>query len=321
MPSVTATLGWTLANWGPAPSTYTIAASCSQSSSIYIANTDLPSVPVWSETCTSHTIDECWPQPTDSALAEDALDNQYNVPYWSPGTQCPSGWRSVGAAAHPTNGPVTSSGIFTVHPERLDDDNDNDDDDYDDGIIFGSQDALGALLDSGETAIACCPSSMSVARNGICFSTLPSYSVTTACCADYRSIAHDLVSTTYMLNGTTRTGPVLIPATETFYLPTLTRTTTFNDRETSQLIAATTRGPIYYVHQESDSNSDSNSSTSTSSGSGSSSDNSETGSSETNAASRFYSRSGEDTHWGQIQAVAGVLAVSLVAGMALVMPW
>jgi hypothetical protein len=36
----------------------------------------------------------------------------------------------------------------------FDHDDDNDDDDF---IVFGFQDALGALLESGETAIACCP--------------------------------------------------------------------------------------------------------------------------------------------------------------------
>ncbi|KAL3482154.1 hypothetical protein BJX99DRAFT_252867 [Aspergillus californicus] len=318
MPSATATLGWTLANWGPVPSTYTLASasSCTASSDIYLAHTSLPEGPLWLETCTAHTLDRCWPQPTNSALAQDAFENQYVVSYWSPGTACPSGWKSVGAAEYPTDGPVTSTGIFTVNPGRYDGDDDGWDDwddwltgDDDGGVVFGERDAIGALLDEGETAVACCPSTMSIGRNGLCFSTLPSRAITTACQALYRDDLHSLVSTTYEISGSTRTGAILIPATETFWLPTATRTTTFDEHETDRLVAATMASPVYIVHQGNGSESESSAS-GTGAGDSQSAD-------ETNAAGRIGGGAG----WEGGRAVFGVLVVSVLAGVGLVLPW
>ncbi|KAL2810028.1 hypothetical protein BJX63DRAFT_331555 [Aspergillus granulosus] len=333
MPNATATLGWTVANWGTAPATYTLASSCTASTDLYVVHTNRPSIPFWPETCTTTAaVGTCWPTPADSDLASAAATNRYNGAYWSPGVSCPSGWTSAGQAAHPTNGPVTSLGVFTIRHRWDDDDDDYDwdgidyDDDYDwddvdhddnddddDLIVFGFQDALGALLESGETAIACCPSSMSVGRNGWCYTTIPSHTVTTACVARYSPVPPRLVSTTYVLDGTTTSGRIFVPATDTHpVLPTSTRTTTFRSQQTDDFVAASLVTPVYVVHREGDEPG----STQT----GGVDDSGSANPDETNAAIRVYGDPGM-AHWGQIKTMSGVVGASVLAGMLFVFPW
>ncbi|KAL2837759.1 hypothetical protein BJY01DRAFT_220562 [Aspergillus pseudoustus] len=336
MPNATSTLGWTVANWGSAPATYTLASSCTASTDLYVVHTDRPSVPFWPETCTTTaTVNTCWPTPTDSDLASAAVTNRYNGAYWSPGVNCPSGWSSVGQAAHPTNGPITSSGVFTIQPRwdgddddddfgfdwdwdgHDDDNNDDDNDDDDHLIVFGFQDALGALLGSGETAIACCPRSMSVGRNGWCYTTLPSHTVTTACVARYSPPAPPrLVSTTYMLDGTTHSGRIVVPATDTRpLLPTSTSTTTFRSQQTDDLVAASLVTPIYVVRRDGDEPGSTQTGGSNEGGTGSGNSNPD----ETNAAVSVYGGPGM-AHWGQVKVIAAVVGASVLAGMVFVLP-
>ncbi|KAF9885033.1 hypothetical protein FE257_000764 [Aspergillus nanangensis] len=257
MPSATSTIGWTLENWGPVPETYTKSPSCTASTDTWIAYTDMPVAPFLPEVCVTATTDICWPEPTDKSLLEGYADNRYRVAYWSPGVNCPSGWTSIGQAAHPTDGPVTSSGIFQGYPGRADyhgnyhlDDNDRTDSGT---VMFGYKDAIGALLDPGETAIACCPSSMTVAENGLCYASLSSHPVSTACKGGWASAGSTIVTTSYMLNGTAYTGPVRMFATPSVAAtPTAVTTTTFSADETGGLFAMSMEGPIFMAHRESD---------------------------------------------------------------------
>ncbi|KAL4879896.1 hypothetical protein BJY04DRAFT_192639 [Aspergillus karnatakaensis] len=330
MPSATTTLGWTLANWGPGPTVYEAAASCTQSA-IYYAQEDNPEYFLAYESCLPTTTLDCYPEPTDEALLEDYYENWRIVPYWSPGPECPSGWTVVGEAARSGDAAPTSSGIFTQNQltggwlgGSLQD--------ILDANVFGSQDALGALLEPNETAIACCPSSMTVGDNGACYSTISDHTISTACYEFYSNPDdnYDFVSTTFVVDGETLTGTVLVPTWSGRLTPTSSKTSTLNDMETSHLVAATTLGPIYYVHKPGDTsdnntdnnNDDNNSSSSDSDSTSSGSDSSETGSSSEdtpeNAAAGV--RPGYEG-WCQLTGVAGVLVVSLLAGMALVVPW
>ncbi|KAL4868437.1 hypothetical protein BDV12DRAFT_169712 [Aspergillus spectabilis] len=153
MPSATTTLGWTLANWGPGPTVFEASASCTQSA-LYYADRDSPELVLAFESCLPTTTLDCYPEPTETSLLDDYYENWRNIPYWSPGTDCPSGWESVGGAARSGSSAPVSSGIFTVYHGGTDWLDDLDDDDP---IDFGYQDALGALLAPSETAIACCP--------------------------------------------------------------------------------------------------------------------------------------------------------------------
>lgn len=151
MPTATSTIGWTLANAGPGPATHSVPTWCTESS--YQIATATSAYPAWDNQCSTTVGNaECGVRPTDSALAKEATSNWHILPFYSPGPSCPSGWKTVGAIARPSEGPVTSSGLFKV-------------DDYDryeaidEGFAYDYQprDVFGALLDPEETVIACCP--------------------------------------------------------------------------------------------------------------------------------------------------------------------
>ncbi|KAL4886877.1 hypothetical protein BJY04DRAFT_176747 [Aspergillus karnatakaensis] len=315
MPSATSTLGWSLVNWGSVPETYTIASSCTASTDTWVAYTDMPEAPFWPEVCVTATTDACWPAPTDQRQLAEYANNPYMLAYFSPAVNCPSGWKSIGEAAHPTDGPVTSSGVFHGYPGRFDYDaagNDGSDDNNDDPIIFGYKDALGALLDSGETAIACCLDSMTVAENGVCYEHLPSHPVSTACEGTWVTVeSTTVVSTSYMLAGTTRTGLVEIPATGSINpLPIASRTTTFAASETGKFAAVRLQGAIFLVHREADVSSMESPAANMSLGT-------EATSGEANAAvASFYTGT---SGWGQMWRILGCLGIAALTGLTLVL--
>lgn len=151
MPSATSTIGWTLANAGSVPATYSLAASCTESS-FQIATTTYEN-PVWANQCSDTAWNaECGITPTDSALAKAMTSNWYVIPYYSPGPSCPAGWKTVGAIARPYQGPVTSSGLL-----KADDYYDYADVEAGLPYAYRLRDVFGALLDPEETVIACCP--------------------------------------------------------------------------------------------------------------------------------------------------------------------
>ncbi|KAL4954396.1 hypothetical protein BDW69DRAFT_163194 [Aspergillus filifer] len=238
--------------------------------------------------------------------------------YYSPGPSCPSEWKTVGAIAHQTpsassdlelDSPISSSGIFTIDSlaksyETF----------KDRPYIFRAQDAWAALLDPGETLVACCPSTMTTGPNGGCYSLLPSISITTGCAFLYPPLSLDAptTTTTFPLNGTTTAG-VLNPPVTSLPEPTVS-TTTFEQSERESLVAVSIRGPVFVVHMPSDLSDDvAGSETGSDGGEGGG----ETG---TNAASPLR-LGGVQRPWGRLAGVVGVLGVSVLAGMALVMPW
>jgi hypothetical protein len=165
---------------------------------------------------------------------------------------------------------------------------------------------------------------MTVTYSGICFETLPSHPVSTACVGTWTSIASTTttVSTTYMVNGTTRTGSVIIPATDSVYpLAVTSTTTTFSPEETERLVAVRMQGALLVLHHESDIDvgpTDSEEGDNSDSESEGEEPEDEVGNStETNVAmSRFYTGA---SGWGQIWGMLGVLGVSALLGVALVL--
>ncbi|KAL4795801.1 hypothetical protein BDV19DRAFT_362114 [Aspergillus venezuelensis] len=325
MPTATATLGWTLANLGPAPTTYTFPSSCTESK-YNIAYSEYPDGGAWDNKCDSNTWTrtECFARPTDSALAEEYITNPFMQGYYSPGPSCPKAWKTVGVLAHQTQAPdagsesdsdsdslISSSGIFTIDP------NAESSEIFTDGpYIFRAPDAWAALLDEGETLVACCPSTMTVGADGGCYSLLPDISISTGCAFAYPPLSFNepITSTTFPLNGTTTTGSLNVPVTS---LPEPTvETTTFEESERESLVAVSVRGPVYFVHMPSDlSEDEANPGETGSSGDGEGGE--ETG---TNAAVPLQIAGGKGP-WRHIGGIAGVLGVSILAGVGLVLPW
>ncbi|RDW63207.1 uncharacterized protein DSM5745_10318 [Aspergillus mulundensis] len=307
MPTATSTIGWTLANVGPAPTTYSPAPSCTAGNTL-IVGWDNPYESQWGINCNS-VPDNCWPTPTASSLIDDIKTNEYIVPFYSPGLSCPSGWQAIGQIAHPTatDELVTSSGIYSVSQYP----------DFSSGDlikVYNPEDAFGALLDPGETMFACCPSSFYTEsyRTG-CFSPLPS-TPSTGCSTEYATRDVEVVTTPFLLNGTTTTAQLLLPMStppSSTLLPT-----TFSDVDEMDVYVLSSMGHIYLVHRPSDRDSQASASGTAAPTDASGSDAEATG---TNAASAL--RAGEKFSWGQVTGVVGVLTLSLLAGMGLVLPW
>ncbi|KAL4795800.1 hypothetical protein BDV19DRAFT_362113 [Aspergillus venezuelensis] len=308
MPTSTSTLGWTLANLGPAPTALTFPSSCT-TIDYEVASTDYPEVAYWYNYCNpdyfaAYGSTECYAQPTDTAIGSSYSTNGHIIPFYSPGPSCPSGYKTVGAIAHQTGSgqaPISTSGIFNEDPyERFESP-------FPYG--FGIQDTFAALLDPGETVIACCPESMTVGPLGGCYSALPDITPSTGCFYEYSTASSDetaeITTTTFPLNGTMTSGSILISPTVRSgdYIVT---TTTFDDEDRETMMAVTMDGPYYFVHKPTDL-------TNKASETGSAGE--ETG---TNAAVAV--RLGQGS-WGQIGGIVGVLGVSVLAGMALVLPW
>ncbi|KAL2834032.1 hypothetical protein BJY01DRAFT_259710 [Aspergillus pseudoustus] len=193
MPTATATLSWTITNWGPLTTSWSLPSACS--SRVYIFPTASPSFGNYAD-C-DNGLFTCYPSPTDSD-APSALSEARNTPtlgfqaapVYSPAPSCPSGWKTVGAVGREGQGAsVSRSGWFTLpYDEDVDEE----------GINIpevGFQDVLASLLDPSETAVMCCPSSMTVGENGGCQSSLSDYTISTACRTHYSPNSIDDVLT------------------------------------------------------------------------------------------------------------------------------
>jgi hypothetical protein len=161
---------------------------------------------------------------------------------------------------------------------------------------------------------------MTVTLHGLCYETLPSHPVSTACDGEWTSIASTTttVSTTYMLNGTTRTGQVVIPATDSVYpLPMTAPTTTFAAEETGDLVAVRMQGVLVLMHRESDIDVGSTDSDEASESESESEEPEEEVGDTTEANGAIASFYTGASHWGQIWGMLGVLGFSALLGVGL----
>ncbi|KAL3465112.1 hypothetical protein BJX64DRAFT_285974 [Aspergillus heterothallicus] len=193
MPTATATLSWTITNWGPLTTSLSLPSACS--SRVIIYATDEPFFGNYAD-C-DNGLFTCYPSPTDSA-APSALSEARNTftlgaqapPVYSPAPSCPPGWKTVGAVGREDeDASVSRSGWFTVQYNSSEIDGE-------DVPQAGFQDVLASLLDPEETAVMCCPSSMTIHdETGGCRSTLEDYSISTACQTHFRPGDIDDVAT------------------------------------------------------------------------------------------------------------------------------
>ncbi|RMJ20939.1 hypothetical protein PHISP_08192 [Aspergillus sp. HF37] len=153
------------------------------------------------------------------------------IVYFSPGLVCPAGWKTVGSAVYPTSRATgwfpDLSGGFKSAAEA-----------YSSG---GLSDAylLAEAMGPGETAIECCPSSMTLLPNGgFCYSNMPSHTVTESCSVFYPTEAY----TTFATNTVLTLGNDTVSLSD-YWTSTLTATP----------LRMTTTGPISRLYADVDS--------------------------------------------------------------------
>lgn len=309
MPSASVLSGYTFSNWGPLTTTYTPPASCQTTGpwGVYIAPSSLPSVPVAQATCAPDTdFYSCRPTGTITNLPTgNAYYNNprgvYTQQYYSPGLYCPSGWHEVGAASRDGNKPVDSTGFFSP-PTPLPSTS---------SVFLGMnqpENVLMQLLDPSETAVVCCPASMTADQLVGCYSTLRDYKISTGCNrflpnADVSTIP----STEIWLYGTTVEGQL---ETLLSSLPvTQTQARSFAPSESSAYVAATSVYPITLVHQPTDLGKTNAASTTNAASKTSAA-------TTTNAAARLKPRPSTGNH---LVGILGVAAAAMVLGAAIVL--
>ncbi|CBF88761.1 predicted protein [Aspergillus nidulans FGSC A4] len=233
MPTATATLSWKFTNWGPLTTPWSLPDSCT--SNVAIASTADTDFVLWAELC-PFSFDSCYPSPTDSNAPE-ALSSALNThgtdiyapPFYSPAPACPNGWKTVGVAARDGDATASRAGWFTTiyEGEQLDD--------IDSEVLTPAYNqVLAGLLDADETAVVCCPSSMTMLPGFYCSSSLPSYTVSTACEVFHRGDITDL--------------PSLRESSVTW----TTTTTTYSAEETPEFTGWSQVAPLLLFHKPTD---------------------------------------------------------------------
>lgn len=156
MPSITVSDGNTFKNWGPVTTTFTAPASCSTAGDFLIGNTtDFPLYD-YATQCSTYGDYGCTPTGTffPSLTIESNLTKMDdNIPYYSPGLYCPSGWATVGVAARDGDKTTSLSGILGVSTTTTTSDS------WLDYLpkVGNPLTMLAELLDPGETLVMCCP--------------------------------------------------------------------------------------------------------------------------------------------------------------------
>jgi hypothetical protein len=180
MPTATTISQYSLTNWGPLTTAFSADAACATTGiSMLGLRSNLGAG--FSEKCAVPTVGaSCYPSGSQlDAVASSAFDSvgHFVMGYFSPGLVCPSGWKTVGIAARAADGSISASGIFIAPTPSS-------------GgptptiaapLFNPPMNAFTAAIDAGETAAACCPSSMTAVTDGVCVSTLPNYRPSTVC--------------------------------------------------------------------------------------------------------------------------------------------
>ncbi|KAL3471238.1 hypothetical protein BJX99DRAFT_263435 [Aspergillus californicus] len=245
MPTSSTLFDYSITNFGPLTTAFTVPASCASTTSTAIAFADEPNVAIWQQ-CDPHP-NICLPTPTDSGALETALeinrifgDGRIGG-FYSPGPSCPSGWETAGAAGRNADGILSRSGYLATSTISVDSQQ---------PVFYNPDDVLLALLDPSETAVWCCPESMAIGEMGYCYSTLPDLPFSTACQTFYT--LSDLATYTTGIpgdDGQTTEGEIeLITVLTT---GTVTRTT-FAASDMPGFVAVSQVDPIVLVHQPTD---------------------------------------------------------------------
>ncbi|KAJ5520997.1 hypothetical protein N7463_001450 [Penicillium fimorum] len=240
--SITVAKGITFTNWGPVTTTFTAPASCTSGLNYYgIGLTELFPDCSFQAQCTQTDYNGCVPTGTVSEISAHV---PFVQTYYSPGLYCPSEWKTAGVAARHGDKTVSMSGVFTMagltetEPWATD--------------MASSENAftvLAELLDSSETLVLCCPSSMTADIDNGCYSVVPDYKVTTACGVFFPASAFSTSTETYTVNGTTSLG--LYPILSDPHRSTII-TTTIAASETSTLGAVSYMPMLRLIHHQSD---------------------------------------------------------------------
>ncbi|KAJ5669391.1 hypothetical protein N7462_010461 [Penicillium macrosclerotiorum] len=322
MPSATASVyhgAWTFANYGPVTTTYTPPASCSATDRIWLGyvSDGFPHLQDSVQCSTYLDYDDNWdcvPTATATPTWSYQDDKWQGIgAYYSPGLYCPSGWETIGLAARDGNKPATSSGYVTSVASL-------------EPIPYYEEPAtlLAGILEPSETMALCCPSGMTGASLGGCYSVVSDYKPSSACYV-YTDDSYDYIETTKLVTyeHTTKTRIWQTPITTSSFTSTVIETFPADaslEGVDEEVVAAISYVPmITLVHHQTDLQS-------TTTGTGArtgAADSTGTASHDTSAATSNAARrlSPGASTWEGLGAVLGVSAAAMAVGAAIILPW
>ncbi|KAJ5511281.1 hypothetical protein N7453_003384 [Penicillium expansum] len=319
MPSITVSDGNTFKNWGPVTTTFTAPASCSTAGDFLIGNTtDFPLYD-YATQCSTYGDYGCTPTGTFSpslTIESNLTKMDDNIPYYSPGLYCPSGWATVGVAARDGDKTTSLSGILGVSTTTTTSDS------WLDYLpkVGNPLTMLAELLDPGETLVMCCPSSMTADIRIGCYTNVSDIDVVTACYRFINALDTSTLTKTYDVNGTTSTGLLVVTtAPQTVSIGT----TIFGSSQLDELGGMTLLPMLSLVHHQSDlkatGTAEAGSAEATSTSNSATNSNSATTSSSA-ATSNSAARAGPNVNsWDGLGAVLGVSLAAIVLGAAVVL--
>lgn len=185
MPTATTASQFSLTNWGPLTATFSTDAACA-TAGITMLGFQTALGRGWDLDCGAvPTVGaSCYPSGSQlDAVASSAFESAGRrapvAGYFSPGLVCPAGWKTVGVAARDTS--ISASGIFIAPTPTTTQSPGSTLNNLNTPIVNPVINAFTAALDPGETAIACCPESMTAVTDGVCVTTLPDVKPSTVC--------------------------------------------------------------------------------------------------------------------------------------------
>ncbi|KAH6695207.1 hypothetical protein F5X68DRAFT_257911 [Plectosphaerella plurivora] len=243
LPTPTVNLGpatYDFQNYGPLTTTFTPAASCTNSPDLSIWAPGAPIGNPYVSRCTSDFGDavstSCIPGDAEKAqYIKDRVDDRAiiyrHIPYHSPANICPLAWTTVGVAYKDARGSLTASGdafnptdTLTITP-----------------LHDPTANIIAHHLKPLQTAIACCPEDYEGGHDGSCWynaDDASAWTASTACAfADDRWEGVVEQEAVYTYNGrvltgyesfNTETGPLSVTATSTWSVDKSLETTTGN---------------------------------------------------------------------------------------------
>ncbi|KAJ5819279.1 hypothetical protein N7474_004870 [Penicillium riverlandense] len=298
MPSVSVLSEYTFANWGPLTTTWTPPASCQSFHTDYlgIAHTSAPELNLGQVSCGVPTNPwGCLPTgtitdlPTATSWFKDIRKYALYENYYSPGLDCPSGWGPVATASRNGTKTVEWNGAIgaTTTSDRASD-----------VFLFPNvpNNVFLQVLAPSETAVLCCPTSMTPGFNGDdCYSIVPDYTPSTMCQTQLPQVDVGTVeSKSIWWYGTTVEANIMSITGDA--TASRVMTTTLESSDLSSLVAVTVVAPLTLVHQPTDLSAAATS----------------------NPAARLKP---SPSNWNGIGAVLGITAAGMMMGAAIVFPW
>jgi hypothetical protein len=257
MPTVTSLSQYAVSNVGPLTTTFTAPPACTSPANVQLAPVQSPEMLTWAADCNLTRRYECTPSGNRISSAMASMDEAnpaygFQIPYYSPGLICPSGWVTVGMLAKSADGKESRSGVFAPQTTTTSVNGDQAADLPMGPAFPAPMDVFEAALLPSETAALCCPGSFTPAQaGGWCYSTLPSYTPTLGC-VRFLPVSDIMGVSTQVIGPDGGTTPAVELSLTATAPATQTSVTTFAPGAAAELVGVSVENMVTLVYRAAD---------------------------------------------------------------------